>query len=340
MNYSGKCILLGIISSLIFFSFMIACMYSTNRSISWNIPYGLSFNYVKLSKTSTIKTMDVIDITTNDNVSIISEYNDCDYIAIYDPLFKFYDSLMLVTSIGNVRYFSHSDYANSAKVGIKVCDIGLPGGISIIDSINTPLVDECISLINSLSLFYKSNINFILNQTSLEHLADTVYIDGNDTVSLENFSKKLTSLGYIITNETTSTKGVKYFISNIFPGSPYEAIVLIASLSLYPIFLFCCIIFLYNKKNILAIHKLHGGRYFDTFFELSKQFLVSNLVCSLFFFILGYYLFSHSLFKNFHLYVILLILCLHLIITFLSFTLGFFINNRTMTLSRVNKNVK
>lgn len=105
-------------------STLLSLGYCVARSeTSKDTPYGLTYNYtqLKLTGTSKVNFQDIVDINTDTNITIISEYSNVNYIALYDPNYYFYSQKM-VDFIGTTRYFSHSDYVNKTRTGILVSD--------------------------------------------------------------------------------------------------------------------------------------------------------------------------------------------------------------------------
>ena len=343
LNYKQQSTILGIISSLILTCVVIALGYSATRSYnrSTNQSFNLSANSItfKLNSDVKVNSSDIINPTTNDSITILSEYINEEYLGLYDPRFYFYRQKMVI-SHGETRYFSQSDYINKTKTAIFVSDIDLFQALSMLPSIKTPLIEECIFHINSMSSLYRDNINYIINQTRLEYLGDIVYLDSEDSNLLNIYKDKLLSHGYDLVIRNQDARGLSKLLYDSIPRTLYEIVVLTAALSMYPLFLFCCIIYFYNKNKTLEIHKLHGGRTSPIFFELIKPFLISNICISsiLFFFVYSFYfkyLFSYYSFFSF-----IFILISHLAITSLFFYIGFYLNIKTVDIFGGNKNVR
>lgn len=260
-------------------STLLSIGYCVGRSqTSSKKPYGLTNNYrqFQLVSNEKINFQDIINVDRDTCITLISEYPSKNYIALYDPSYYYYRQKM-VDYIGITRYFSYSDYQNKTNTGILVSDnSNIFAGYSALVNHNTPLLDELIFSINPLSVLYQPNIDYIINQASIKHLGNTVYIDSKDLQAVHDIEDRLISAGYQIVNNThPNLLGIcKFIVSN----GLYEKIILIPALSLYIIFLYTCFMFFTNNKQVLKIHILHGGNTMYTFFTLSKTFLIINLL--------------------------------------------------------------
>lgn len=322
MNFKKQSVLCGIVSSLILVSTFISVAYSLTQSIYYiETPFHLSVNYMKFVKESPseVKVQDVIDAERDSNVTVLSEYTGEEYAALYDPRMYFYED-MVVYAVGATRYFSNKDYAEKRKVGILLKDVDWYTGFYEKDQVQTPLIEECIFHINSEnSRLYRESIHYIVNQTSLENMGDVVYVDSDDKADRNAVRKRLLSAGY--TEAETIRKDSRSFIAE-----PHSAVMLFASLMLYPVFLFACVMCFWNFRRLLKIHKLNGGTNGRIFWELAPPFLCVNVIASA---VLGMvsYLYM-ELYSDVFIFPsdLIIVWAAHIAVTSLSFWIGYCYN--------------
>lgn len=280
MAYRKQCILCAIISCLIMSSTFISFTYCIGRRIAAkDVPYGLSENYIKLVRENRCEKSveEIIDLENDTNVTIISEYSNENYIALYDPRYYFYNENP-VQSIGERRYFSKKDYLEHTKTGAAVAwsESQLFGG-NIQQMTQRGICEECIFLIDTSSKLYQSGIDYIVNMTSVEKMGETIYIDSDDTEKLQKIEHRLVSEGYKVAEKKQNT-WIK--IEDIIPQSLYEIVVFMANAALYPIYAFACgMMFFYNRR-ILKINKLCGGTGWKIFCHLSERYFKVNIIGS------------------------------------------------------------
>lgn len=281
MNYKKQSIICAIISGLIFVTIIISVGYSVGTGkFASDTPYGLSVKYIKLIKTNNakVKYSDIIDLNEDKKITIVSEYKNQNYLGFYDPQLYFYDQKM-INAVGVTRYFSESDYINEAKTGVLVTNTDLFLGFSSIPSVSTPLIEECIFNINTLSSLYKKDIKYIINLTSLDSMGDVIYMDSESINELQSVKEKLLDKGYEI-EQREELSLVESII--LACARNFRALVLfIPAIALYPIFLFSCTMYFINNRRILKIHKLHGGNIKAIFWNCGKEFMCLNIILTL-----------------------------------------------------------
>ena len=143
MKYKTQNLLCVIMSITTLFSSLFCIDYITKSSIYKNdIPYGMSINYLKLVKSvpDNIHVIfeDVINIDLDTQLTIISEFDNANYMGIYDPAYAYVHQNSIIAP-GTTRYFSINDYQNKVKSGIYVKDVDFFTGLSMLDTQKSPL---------------------------------------------------------------------------------------------------------------------------------------------------------------------------------------------------------
>ncbi len=333
MRFKRQNILCSIVSGLILMSVIMSLGYTLSRRYNkMSTPYGLSNNYMKFTREFPVEVdfNKIFNVDVDQNITVVSEYEGLNYITLYDPRYFFYNQKM-VTAIGGTRYFSDSDYKQRTKTGILVSDKNLFEGFSDTSNIRSSMIDECIFHINSYSTLYKPDIEYIINMTSVQYLGDKIYVDYDNYQDYKKIEEKLTKYGYKI-EDTKSIKTIVLMESAIKNHNIYESSLIISSLSMYPIFLFTCILFFYNNKKIIVVNKLCGGEKNKVFVIISKKFLACNfIICTLSGFI-AYITYSKDLLRQIPFLDFLFLIVVHLLIINMNYFVGFHINFKRLEL--------
>lgn len=330
MSYKKQSILCAVISCFILAAMLFACSYCILRGVArQDTPFELSPNFVVLeaSESGRVKTDQVLDADKDQDIIVLSEYTGQNYMAIYDPVYYFYNE-KTIDFLGTTRYFSGKDYREKTSTGIYVSSEENPiDAFNEMEKEGTELVHELLFSINPMSKLYKENTECIVNQMSLDELGDRVYIDSRDTGARDRIKEALLKEGYSITD--SGYTGVRNaFMDGLKKGGLYTKIVLLPAVSLYIIFLFTCIMYFFNNKEILDLHKLHGGKRSKMFLLFSKHFLLVNAIGSLLVIFFYAFLVRGEISLQFKLWEYGVIWLFHVGITDLGYYLGFFIHYR------------
>lgn len=330
----------ALLSSLILLTSIIAVSSAKGWAYySDSSPYNFSYNYVKFESTNQLRVefSEVVDVEQDDKITLLSEYTGKNYMGLYDPSFYFYNQKM-IECVGSARYFSYQDYKNKTKTAIYVKDSDIFVGFSAMQSIRTPLIDKCIFNINTLSDLYKDNIDYIINQTSLDFLGDVVYIDSSDKKVIENVGKKLENKGYtkIEPEEEHLTVTLLQGCLSNFRGS----VVLIPALLSYILFLFSCIMYFVNNRRILSIHMLCGGTRRKVLCSIGKEFFVLNACFGIVMLLGASFIYREKLLVYFTLADCIKLYTFHICMTTFCYYLGYNINLKVQSIRKENTNVK
>lgn len=327
MSYKKQNVLCGAVSCLILAALLFAVGYCIMRGVSrQDTPFGLSPDFIsfKTAKSGKAKTKEVIDTEKDRNITIISQYKDENYMALYDTAYYFYSEKM-IDFFESSRYFSGEDYREGKPVGIYVTsEYNLFNAYKEMKDKTTPLVKKLLFSINSLSRLYKEDITYIINQMRLEYLGDWVCIDSEDKEARDEMKEKLLQAGYVI--EDSGYKGAFHaFWDGIVSGGLYTKVVLVPALSLYAIFLFTVFMHLVNNREVLQLHKLHGGEGMKVLFSTSRGFLLINGAGSFLVILFYYFLFCGKASLYFSFRDCLLTGTAHIIVTMAGYCLVFFL---------------
>lgn len=274
MKYKTQILLCTIISVATLFASLFCINYVIKSSIYKNgIPYGMSINFLKLVRPSDVNVMfeEAIDVDLDTNLTIISEFNDTNYMGIYDPAY-FYVQQNSIIAPGTTRYFSTNDYKNKVRSAIFVKDVDFFSGLDMLDAQKSPLVDDFIFHINSLSVLYDEGNDYIINLASLPHMGDVIYIDSKDIQEVNLIANRLVSYGYKVASDYNY---IELFLQTII-NDAYSRMILIPVLLIYPLFLLTTIFYFSSIRRITEIHKYLGATKLRLFGRFSRLFFGTN----------------------------------------------------------------
>lgn len=212
---------------------------------------------------------DVIDLEVDSNVVVISEYDEKDYVGIYDPMMVLAGENTYQLA-GRTRYFNQSDYKNKFKSGILLSNIEHQNQCQTLGKSKMDVVLYCAENID----MYKEKTTHLLNLSALDDLGDTVYIDFDDPKTAESFLKKIESFGY----QDISVKNYRFI--DVFSKLEVAQIILYMSVLLAVYLLLYMMLFwsFLNDRKYIYLHFLHGGNQKTIFLRYLQPFLLGNTI--------------------------------------------------------------
>lgn len=266
---------MSIIATLIGMAALLMLTYvHASAASSEMYPFYMTNNHMvfKRNTDSLVTFEDIIDLNTDTDVLVISQYQDETILGVYDPtMVMAFQNLHTVP--GFTRYFSLSDYENKTKSGILISD-SYQHDLEKKKLITTPYIDDVMYFTDTQSSFSTDkNVNSVVNLASLEHFGDTVYIDFAHKDFAKNIIGQLKDFGY------REQKGIStgYIEALIFhPKNEVSLVMFFGLLMCYVIVAFVAFWNFYNQRKYIILHFLHGG----TLETTSKNFLGGFFVLS------------------------------------------------------------
>lgn len=278
MNFKYQQFVIGMISTTILLSTIMLLGYVHTRTSSRSgRPFDMSNNYVHLMTDGKSVAVDLaIDLQQDKEVLIVStDGNDASYIGIYDPMLVNAD-MNLYSIVGVTRYFSYIDYTNKSRSGIIVDD-NLATQYTRCKNMTNDRIDDVIFCMDSNnSLTSGTQINEIINLTSLKTMGRHVYIDSTQPESMDPVINRLLSFGY----EQVAKEEIGLFSSLIivFTTDFVSLLLSVGVLILYVLFGYVLFFYFYNNRKELSLHVIHGGTLTQTMFHFLKQMIVTYVV--------------------------------------------------------------
>lgn len=230
--------------------------------------YSMSRDHKVFEKGETqVSFFDVFDPEVDQNVLVLSEYNNENYLGVYDPM-MIYAGQNSYQIKGMTRYFNTSDYMNQTNTGIF---------LSSYDNFNQcklwgeKLMDIVLYCAENSDTFGE-NITHLLNLSSLEALGDTVYIDYDDLETVKPLIEKMKSLGYqeILARDYGF---VEIFLKVELGLLLIYILILSGMYILYFMMLYWHFL---NERKRIYLHYLHGGSHLPILLSYVKPYLKGN----------------------------------------------------------------
>lgn len=276
--------------------------------------YSMSKVHKVLEKGETqVSFFDVFDPQVDQNILVISEYNNENYLGIYDPQ-MIYAGRNSYQMKGMTRYFNTSDYMNQTNAGIF---------LSSYDNFNQckvwgeKLMDIVLYCAENSGTFGE-DITHLLNVTSLEALGDTVYIDYDDPETVKPLIEKMKSLGY----QEISARDYG-FVEIFLKVDPELLLIYILILcGMYVMYFMMLYWHFLNERKRIYLHYLHGGSHLPILLSYVKPYLKGSAYGLVFIYVLKETLDSIE-FVRFSNVSFVLLLILHNLITVLLLMVSF-----------------
>lgn len=230
--------------------------------------YSMSRDHKVLEKGETqVSFFDVFDPQVDQNILVISEYNNENYLGVYDPQ-MIYAGRNSYQMKGMTRYFNTSDYMNQTNAGIF---------LSSYDNFNQckvsgeKLMDIVLYCAENSGTFGE-DITHLLNVTSLEALGDAVYIDYDDPETVKPLIEKMKSLGY--QEIFTRDYGFVEIFLKVEPGLLLIYILILGGM--YVMYFMMLYWHFLNERKRIYLHYLHGGSHIPILLSYVKPYLKGN----------------------------------------------------------------
>lgn len=245
----------------------ICLLFATNYSIGAKKelnPYNLSENYIELAKNSqtTAQIKEIIDFANYDNLIVIAELGDSRSVGLLDLQMKFYNEATKATAPSVYRYFSKNDYMSHAKVGILINSCDFFNVDSVKSSKTNYKIDDVINCFHT-DVWDYGLINMVQNIYSLDFNEVTkVFVDSPDIQEVKKIEKKLLNHGFVsIDNSNENNIPVMNAIIDSIFGSRHEQILVIASISVFIVYVFMSFLFAQRYKKHVRVSRIVGGEF-------------------------------------------------------------------------------
>lgn len=261
---------------------LFALNYSTGQRIYEEvIPYNLSQNYIELkrSEQSVKQPKELIDFTKYGHLIVIAELVDSRSVGLLDLQMKYYSEASKVTAPSVYRYFSEDDYRNHSKVGILINDCDFFDIDSVKSSKNTYRLDEVINCFQT-DVWDYGKITMIQNIYSVDsNEIARVFIDSSDIEEIRMIKKELLNDGFTSVGRNDNIPILGTVIDSIF-GDKHERFMMIASVSVFLIYIFMSFLFSGKYMKFIRISKVVGGDFKMMLGLIIKITVVISLVIS------------------------------------------------------------
>lgn len=298
---------------ILFIAVNCTIIYGLNYIISnirSNTPYGLSENFLHFNKTINNNQYDIDFLNNNNDIVAIAQTNDSRIIGIYDPEMKYYINATKFTIPRKFRYFSSQDYMSKSNVAVVLDSIDqiIENGFNNDDYSN--LTEEynmdVINIFDYNSMIARNDIKVIKNLFSFDlGQIKEIYIDSENTVSLNNIKKELESRGFEEKKQSMDNNLIKIILEYSFEKK-YTQFVLLSSFSTWLTSIITCLIYAQKDKKFIYISRIFGGALFQIIkikispflYMLGLASILSNIISiSLLSIIKKYYLSFKDLFQ-------------------------------------------
>lgn len=263
---------------LILLTLLMMLSYVQLSAKSEKVPFFMTNNFIKMtSNSSNNATVELLNkYNLEEDITIISSYEEESSIGIYDPNMN-YALENSYLSLGQIRYFSSSDYLNATKSGIVVSD-NLASDLERCKAFKNGHIEEVMYCTDSQSsLSNNGKTRQIVNLFSFDKLGKSIYLDyysesGKGVV--DQVMKELKQNGYQV--DTSGTP--KVIEALLQPNKGLISIIMVGGFIFYILYYIVAYWYFFNMRREISIHYLHGGQFKSmAIFYIKPLFYISLL---------------------------------------------------------------
>lgn len=250
---------------ILFLLLNICILFAVNYALGYimngeYMPYGLSRNHLELVRDdqSIEQLKDIIEIDNYDNLIMIAEVEDSNYIGLLDLQNKYYTQSTKAIYPIAYRYFSKDDYISGARVGVLVnhCDFF---DVESVKSGNVAYqLDEVLNCLESPNLMAYP-INSLQNIFSIDFSeVSRVFVDSTDIEEINTVKFKLKEHGFISADKDHNISIFGAILYSL-QGGRYQQFLITAGISVFILYNLMLFIHFWTHKSYIRISRIVGG---------------------------------------------------------------------------------